>query len=159
KPPSKPSIHVPYNLLVYLARVAPKGSESDYIAQKLQEYGYIKEKKISNDLRQRIEYARNWAKDFMEIKETTIKLSSEEISAISKLMDVLRTETDENEIQSAIFNIAREHNIKPRRFFRTLYTILLGVPEGPRLGPYIVAMGRENVIDALKRVSKRHMSG
>lgn len=155
KPPGKPSLHVPYNLLVYLARVAPKGSEISYIAQKLQEYGYIKDKKISERLHQRIEYARNWARDFTEIKETAIKLSGEEMSAVQKLIGVLKTEADENQIQGAIFSIAREHNIPPRRFFKTLYTILLGTPEGPRLGPYIIAMGRQNVIDALNRALKR----
>jgi len=156
EPPRKPSIHAPYNLLVYLARVAPKGSEIKYITQKLMEYGYLKEEKLPEGLSQRIEYGRNWAKDFMEIKETTIKLSPQEISAINKLTDVLQTESDENQIQTAIFSIAREHDIKPRQFFKTLYTILLGVSEGPRLGPYIIAMKRENVIDALSRALKRY---
>jgi lysyl-tRNA synthetase class 1 len=155
KPPKKPSVHVPYNLLVYLARVAPKGSEISYITQKLREYGYLKDEKPTENLLQRIEYAQNWARDFMEIKETTIKLSGREASAVQRLIQTLKTETDENQIQSAIFSIAREHNIQPRRFFRTLYTILLGVPEGPRLGPYIVAMGRQNVINALNKVLKR----
>jgi lysyl-tRNA synthetase class I len=35
-----------------------------------------------------------------------------------------------------------------------LYTILIGVPQGPRLGPYILAMGKQNVIDALERALK-----
>jgi lysyl-tRNA synthetase class 1 len=155
RPPEKPQIHVPYNLLVYLARVAPKGSEISYITQKLRQYGYLKDEKLPDDLRQRIEYACNWAKDFLEIKETTIKLSSQESLAIQKLIKVLQSEADEKQIQSAIFTIAREHNIQPGRFFKTLYTILLGVPEGPRLGPYIVAMGRQNVIEALSRALKR----
>jgi lysyl-tRNA synthetase class 1 len=155
KPPKKPSVHVPYNLLVYLARVAPKGSEISYITQKLREYGYLKDEKPTDNLLQRIEYAQNWARDFMEIKETTIKLSGREASAVQRLIQTLKTETDENQIQSAIFSIAREHGIQPRQFFRTLYTILLGVPEGPRLGPYIVAMGRQNVINALSKVLKR----
>lgn len=158
KPPSKPSIHVPYNLLVYLARVAPKGSEVNYITQKLREYGYLKDEKLPDDLSRRIEYARNWARDFMEIKETTIKLSSQEISAVNKLMDILQAEADENQIQTAIFSVAREHNIQPSRFFKILYTILLGVSEGPRLGPYIIAMERQNVIDALNRALRRYRS-
>jgi len=156
KPPGNPSIHVPYNLLVYLARVAPKGSEIDYVAQKLQEYGYMEEEKIPDDLSKRIEYGRNWARDFTEVKETTIKLSSPEIHAINRFLDILQAEADENQIQSAVFSIAREHSIKPSRFFKTLYAILLGALEGPRLGPYIVAMGRENVVDALKRALKRY---
>jgi lysyl-tRNA synthetase class 1 len=138
-----------------LARVAPKGSEISYITLKLRQYGYLKDERLPDDLLQRIEYARNWARDFMEIKETTIKLSSQEKSAIQKLIQVLQTEADENQIQGAIFSIAREHNIQPSRFFKTLYTILLGVPEGPRLGPYIIAMGRQNVVNALSKVLKQ----
>ena len=34
--------------------------------------------------------------------------------------------------------------------------ILIGVREGPRLGPYIAAMERENVVNALCRVLERY---
>lgn len=57
----------------------------------------------------------------------------------------------EEEIENAIFEIARRHGIEPRRFFEILYTILIGAPEGPRLSRYILAMGIENVIEALQR--------
>jgi len=159
KPPKKPSMHVPYNLLAYLAKVAPKGSEIDYITQKLQEYGYLKEKKAPPSLKERIEYALSWNQDFMEIKETTIQLSAKEKEAIEDLIRALQTETEADQIQSVIFSIARKHDIQPSEFFKTLYVVLLGTPKGPRLGPYIVAMGRENVIDAFKRVIKPIRSG
>jgi lysyl-tRNA synthetase class 1 len=58
-------------------------------------------------------------------------------------------------LQSDIFNIARKHGLQPREFFKTLYTILLGTPTGPRLGPYIVTMGPPSVIAALKRAANR----
>jgi hypothetical protein len=29
---------------------------------------------------------------------------------------------------------------------------LMGAPQGPRLGPYVLAMGKQNVIAALQRV-------
>jgi len=32
--------------------------------------------------------------------------------------------------------------------------ILLGTPSGPKLGPYIIAMGKQNVINAFKRATK-----
>jgi lysyl-tRNA synthetase class 1 len=153
--PSEPGVHVPYNLLTYLAKVAPKGSEEEFIVEKLRDYGYVKDQ-VSEDLKRRIEYALNWTQDFKEIKEKAVKLSGQEISAVKELIQVLKVETDEDQIQGSIFNIARKHAIKPAKFFKTLYTVLLGVPEGPRLGPYIVAMGRENVIDALKRAIKKH---
>ena len=154
KPPSKPTIHVPYNLLTYLAKVAPKGAETEYIAEKLREYGYVKDE-IPNGLKQRIDFALNWTRDFIEIKESPVRLSSQETVAIEELIRVLQKEMDEDKIQSAIFDIARKHEVPPRKFFKTLYTILLGMPEGPRLGPYITAMGTKNVIDALRRAIRK----
>ena len=157
KPLSEPCLHVPYNLLTYLAKVAPKGSETEYIMEKLIDYGYLKPSQaVPDDLKRRIEYALNWARDFREIKERAIKLSEQEVGAVKELIETLKTEVNEDQIQSAIFNIASKNKVQPKQFFKTLYTIFLGVPEGPRLGPYIVAMGRENVIKALKRVSTRH---
>ncbi len=154
KPPTKPSIHIPYNLLTYLAKVAPKGSETEFITEKLKDYGY-KIEKDSEDLERKIEYALNWAQDYLEIKETTTKITTKETAALKELIQTLQIEEKEDQIQGAIFNIARKHEVKPSRFFQILYTVLLGVPQGPRLGPYIIAMGRQNVIKALKRATKK----
>lgn len=156
-PPKKPSIHVPYNLLTYLAKVAPKGKEIDYVVQKLREYGYLtKNQKPDSNLLKKIDYALNWVKDYAEeIKETTIKLSEKEEKAIRELIELLKEEKTAEKIQNAIFQIARKHEIKPPNFFKTLYMILLGSPKGPRLGPYIVTMGRENVIRTLKKAVER----
>jgi lysyl-tRNA synthetase class 1 len=151
--PSKPADHVPYNLLTFLAKMAPEGSETDFIMEKLTGYGYGKQG-LSDDLKRRIGYALNWSKDFTEIKEKAVKLNETEKTAVKEFIQALQTEADEEEIQGAVFNIARNNGIKPGKFFKTLYRILLGVPQGPRLGPYILAMGRENVIDALKRAAK-----
>ncbi|MBS7605658.1 MAG: lysine--tRNA ligase [Candidatus Bathyarchaeia archaeon] len=151
KPPSKPSIHVPYNVLTYLVKVAPKGSEMDFIIKKLREYGYIKDLDNIEELERRIQYAKNWVNDFKEITETKVELSQQEVNAIRYLIQKIRIEEEAEKIQSAIFEAARQNNLEPREFFKKLYTILLGVPSGPRLGPYIVAMGRENVINALEK--------
>jgi len=150
KPPKTSSIHVPYNLLVFLAKVAPKGSEDEYIAEKLREYRYIQDG-LTKQLRQRIGYAFNWIRDFEEITETTTELSPQETNAIKTLTQTLEKTDDENQIQTAIFTVARDNGIKPAQFFKTLYTILLGAPQGPRLGPYIVSMGKQNVTQALNR--------
>jgi lysyl-tRNA synthetase class 1 len=156
KPPAKSSLHLPYNLITYLAKVAPRGTETEFIIEKMSDYGYaIKE--VSDNLKERMQYALNWAQDFKEIKETKIQLTSEEKKAIKELVQTLQTEgEDETKIQGAIFNIARKHGVKPSQFFKTLYTILLGAIQGPRLGPYIIAMGKQSVIDALKRALKHH---
>jgi len=152
--PAKPSLHVPYNLLTYLVKVAPKGGEESYITERLMSYGYLKKSDALDDsARKRIEYASNWARDFEAIKETTVTLTPEERGAIADLVKTIASETEPDKIQNAIFNVAKADNLEPSRLFKTVYTILLGVPQGPRLGPYILAMGRQNVTDALRRAA------
>lgn len=152
KPPNSQSIHVPYNLLTFLAKMAPKENTEEFIEEKLQSYGYLQKSQRSDEaLRRRIHYAFNWVRDFEEIKETQTSLSNKEKTAISALIEVLEAENDPDKIQNAIFNSAKDNGIRPGEFFKALYMVLMGAPQGPRLGPYILAMGKQNVLDALKR--------
>jgi lysyl-tRNA synthetase class 1 len=152
KTPSKSSVHAPYNLLTFLAKMAPKECATDFIAEKLQSYGYLqKNQPLDEDLAKRIEYAFDWVHDFEEIKETAVELSTEEKKAIAGLLKVLEAEDEAEKIQGAIFNAAKTSGVPPSRFFKTLYMILMGAPQGPRLGPYILAMGKHNVTAALQR--------
>jgi lysyl-tRNA synthetase, class I len=177
KPPAKPSVHVPYNLLAFLAKMAPKDNADQFIAEKLKSYSYLqKNQQIDEDLKRRIEYAFNWSSDFEEIKETPVNLTESEKTAIATLINALGTDTElphaneQNEprlqhfivesmttgseadmIQNAIFNAAKGNGLQARDFFKVLYTILMGAPQGPRLGPYVLAMGKQNVIAALQR--------
>jgi lysyl-tRNA synthetase class 1 len=152
KPPKKTTVHVPYNLLTFLAKMAPSGNELVFIAEKLQGYGYLsKDQMLDEDLRKRVGFASNWIKDFEEIKETTVSLTDEEKVAIAELIDVLKVEETADKLQNAIFNAAKKNGVQPGSFFKTLYTILLGASQGPKLGPYLLAMGKQNVIEALRR--------
>ncbi len=152
KPPAKPRVHVPYNLLAFLVKMAPKECLTEFVTEKLQSYGYLqKYQQVDADLAQRIEYALNWTRDFEEIKETQVSLTDTEKAAIEELVNVLDAKDEPDEIQNAIFNAAKTNGLKPGAFFRTLYLVLMGAPQGPRLGPYILAMGKQNVIAALRR--------
>jgi lysyl-tRNA synthetase class 1 len=150
KPPSAPRKHVPYNLLVYLVTVAPPEKQREYLDSKLREYGYLKDG-TTQDIEEDLNYAANWAKDFQAIAETKIEISNPERLAIEDLVTIVKSETDERVLQNAIFNLAKRYSLDAPEFFKLLYTILLGSPRGPRLGPYIKAMGRENVARALER--------
>ena len=157
KPPSKPSVHAPYNLLAFLAKMAPKECPTEFITEKLQSYGYLqKNQQLDADLAKRIEYAFNWTRDFEEIKETPVNLTNEEKNAIADLIEVLEAEDEPEKIQNAIFNAAKNNGLQPSAFFKTLYMILMGAQQGPRLGPYILAMGKQNVIAALKRALSKN---
>ncbi len=152
KPPAKPSVHVPYNLLTFLTKMAPEENQVAFIEEKLRGYGYLqKDQHADEAFRKRVAYAINWNTDFAEIKETPVNLKPEEKNAISTLIEALGAEEDPDKIQNAIFNCAKNNGLLPGAFFRLLYTILMGAPQGPRLGPYVLAMGKQNVVAALKR--------
>jgi lysyl-tRNA synthetase class 1 len=150
RPPERPETHVPYNLLVYLTKVAPKGKEKEYILAKLEEYSYLHGEEPTG-IDARLEYARNWAEDFAEIPEHIPRLSGAEADAVRELTAVIRGQTSVDALQNSIFEVAKKHGVDPPEFFKILYGIFLGSSKGPRLGPYIEAMGRENVADALER--------
>ena len=153
KPPGKPHVHVPYNLLTFLVKMAPSGNETGFITEKLQSYSYLsKGQTLDENLKKRVEHASNWIKDFEEIKETVVSLNDEEKAAVTELVEALKVEEDADKLQNAIFNAAKKNGLQPGGFFRTLYSILLGASQGPKLGPYLLAMGKQNVIEALQRV-------
>jgi len=152
KPPAKPSVHVPYNLLAFLVKMAPKECLNVFLTEKLQSYRYLqKNQQVDADLAKRVEYTLNWVQDFEEIKETPVNITEAEKAAVKDLVNVLEAANEPDEIQNAIFNAAKTNGLKPGAFFKTLYLILMGAPQGPRLGPYILAMGKQNVISALRR--------
>ncbi len=156
KPPKKPSIHVPYNLLTFLVKMAPKENSETFLEEKLRSYGYLtKDQHIDDELKKRIDYVTNWNQDFSEIKETPVSLKPEEKQALVALITALTTENDPDKIQNAIFNSAKNNGLQPGAFFRLLYMILMGAPQGPRLGPYVLAMGKQNVISALQRTANK----
>jgi lysyl-tRNA synthetase class 1 len=156
-PPTKPSVHVPYNLMAFLVKMAPKDCAEQFITEKLQTYGYLsKTQQLDADLKRRIEYAFNWTQDFEEIKETPVTLTAIENTAVETLIQVLQTEDDQDKIQNCIFNVAKNNGLQPRDFFKILYTILMGSPQGPKLGPYVLAMGKQNVIAALQRATNKN---
>jgi lysyl-tRNA synthetase class 1 len=151
KPPEEPSAHIPYNLMINLAKVSPKGLEAEFIRDKLDAYGYLREG--DSGLDKRIEYAMNWVEDFGAAELQSVELTSEEASAIRKIALALGSAEDEDGYQGAVFDVAKEEGIRPGNLFRILYKILLGSPQGPRFGPYVAAVGKKSVIKELLKSS------
>jgi len=147
--PPEPSLHPPYSLLVYLNKIAV-GDAATFVFEKLRAYGYIPATDYQRaDLRKRIEYAANWVKDFGTI-EVAVKIDEEERKIIATVLPLLEVAYDENGYQQAVYTTARKLGIEPKKAFRSLYKALLGSEVGPKLGPYIRAMGKDTVLVRLK---------
>ena len=70
---------------------------------------------------------------------------------MTDLIEVIKKESDVQTIQTSVFEIARKNGLEPKQFFKLLYTILVGAEYGPRLGPYIIDVGKENVAEILSQ--------
>lgn len=109
-------------------------------------------REAENEALDRVLRARNWAKKFapdeyrFELQQgLSSGLSPDEKTkkSLLELADYLLQEHLEDEVQNAIFEIARKNEIKPGDFFKTIYQLLLGKPRGPRLGPFLKAIDGE----------------
>ena len=152
KPPKEIDVHVPYNLLLKLAHLAPKGQVKAFIEGKLREYGYLD--KTMNGLEKRIGYALNWVEDFAEELQE-INLTEQEATIVNAVLIELKKASTPEEYQGVAFNAAKANGWKPRDVFAIIYRVLLGKTQGPRLGPYILLIGKEGVISELENAVKK----
>ncbi len=112
----------------------------------------------------RLERALHWVKEFGSESDivdipTSVPadivntLTVQDKSFLAKLAVRFHTENlDDDAIQSTIFNLARDENLKPKRAFLLLYRILISRKSGPRLGPLTNLLGLEWVANRLESV-------
>jgi lysyl-tRNA synthetase class 1 len=150
-PPEVISTQIPYSLLVTLLSVAPEVNQDEFIESRLVEYGYLRDGVSLEDIKDRVEYARNWAEDFKQLEEVKVTLDKQQKTAIKALIEALDSAETADDIQTTIFESARDNDVKPRDFFKVLYNILLNTDRGPKLGPYIHTIGIKQVIETLKK--------
>ncbi len=148
---------IPYGLVLNLALAAPPRGEEEFVVSRLEAYGYGEEE-IAGEVKGKIRYAIDWAREAEKrTLKRRLKLGVEEREALRDLMEEVSRARDSEQVQNAVFRVARGHDLKYRDFFPILYMILIGRGEGPRLGPLIMDMGRGNVVDILSRyIGERH---
>ncbi len=79
-----------------------------------------------------------------------------ERSALADLRDTLQRladDTSAEEIQNEVYEAGKRHfpKEKLRDWFGTLYQVLLGAEQGPRMGAFIKLYGRDNVVRLIER--------
>ena len=112
----------------------------------------------------RLERALGWVKEFgseRDIVNVPDKVPDEIVSTLTdedkKFLSMLVNEfqkerLDDEGIQTAIFNIAREIDLKPKRAFLVLYRILISRKSGPRLGPFINLLSPDWVASRIESI-------
>lgn len=141
-PPKETSVHVNYRLLIELSKIF-KEDRNQRVMKKLLDYGVIKNP--SKEIEKWIELAGNYSDEFDQQEKTEIELDEITRKALQELTSALDSEEEIEDIQNAIYQIAKSNDVQPRDFFKTLYQIILGTSRGPKIGPFISDIGRRKV--------------
>ncbi len=174
-PPSSNTIHIPYKILVQQSELFIDPAQSvntiEKVYERLKKYGLVKEE--NQEITRKISLAIQWARDFKEVedvdqKDLGIYLDTDQKNAINEVVSELKKLSDriektkilENvpelsqEVQTLIFNKAKENNLEPRELFKLFYKILINAERGPKLGNYIVDLGIKNVLNLIEKKIK-----
>ncbi len=112
----------------------------------------------------RLKRAKNWAsqygseRDKVEVSETVPKeikdtLTDDDRAFLRKFVEILKENPlDDEELQTKVFETAREVGLKDKRAFIVLYRILISRKSGPRLGGFLNLLGNEWVLNRIMSV-------
>jgi len=145
-PPKQIQPYVSYRLLLELCKIF-KEDRINRINKKLIDYHAIKETDPQID--NLITLAGNFSEEFDIAETIEIEIDSNTKKALSELTSLLSDDKEIEDIQNSIYQIAKGNGIEPRDFFKVLYQILLSTTKGPKIGPFILDIGRKNVAEKL----------
>ena len=145
-PPNEIQPYTSYRLLLELCKIF-KEDRTNRVNKKLIDYHAIKE--TSQEIDNLITLAGNFADEFDISEKIEIEIDSTTKKALSELTSLLSDDKEIEDIQNAIYQIAKGNGIEPRDFFKVLYQIILSTTRGPKIGPFIMDIGRKNVAEKL----------
>ncbi len=136
-----------YTAVLNVVTMLPKDMEFDELlrvaADLISKYYDMKAESLLNEemFRKYVYYAKNYVENFGTAEIKSIEVKDSVLNAIDLFVRELKGDMEEEDIQNLAFNTARELEIPIRAFFQTIYMILLGQPQGPKLGPLIRRIG------------------
>jgi lysyl-tRNA synthetase class 1 len=160
KIPEKPPIRIPYKFAAVVAQIS---SEKNVI-EILRRTGHIKGDISEEDRKlilRRLWYAKNWVENYapenkIEINDTIPEYIKEKTKqfreSIIELAENLKNDMTEEKLYSLFFEICKKYEIDTKEFFKAIYQILISKDSGPRLAPFILALGKERVKNILEQV-------
>ena len=105
-----------------------------------------------------VDYAITYYRDFVLPAKTYRLATPDEQTALSDLaaaLGELPTDADAEAVQTAVYEIGKRETFPSLKdWFRTLYEILLGQSQGPRMGSFFALYGIAESIDLVQKAAK-----
>lgn len=141
----------------HAAMVSQVFSDEKDIISSLEKTGQYR-KDEHRQIMERIKFARAWITMYapeeskyvlqQEVSdEVKSKLSQLQIKALKTLAGKLKSKKwDEKELYNECYAIAKEAGLQPPEFFKAAYLVLLNKERGPKLAPFLLALGEKAVM-------------
>ncbi len=157
--PKSLSSQVPLTLAGVMVQVTL--NDEDAISR-LIESGHLPEKlsaQATKSIKERLAFSRKWIAELAPDKfkfqiqnEFRGKLDDAQKKLVTGVVHLLEQKCTEVELHNAFYALCTELSMTPQQAFSTMYSILIGKPQGPRLASFLLTIGRERVIKLLKKV-------
>jgi len=158
--PKSMPVHIPFDFAAMVSQVFPEGKLVEAM-EVFRSSGHLKGKSKADEesVGKRISFAREWVElhapehriKLVE-KPGNVKLSASQKKAIQELASALEKKLTQEELHGLFWEIAKKHGIKPQEFFSGIYSVLIGKESGPKLAPFILAVGQKKVAGILEQV-------
>lgn len=164
KIPDKIPLRIDYQFAAIISEMNPMNSLAR--AMELLKAGGRVKGKVSGEDEERIitrlQLAKNWAERFApegmiiklnekvpeEIKDT---LTESQKEAVRALAEELKKELTEEQLYEKFYEISKAHGLESKDFFCAVYQLLISRDHGPRLAPFIIAVGKTRTSKILEQ--------
>lgn len=159
-------VSVPVDYLTVASLVQLFSSERELL-ERISSMGIVSKKISSGEkaaLLERIEKARKWIENYaptqfrLSFLEKTNKETLNQISPGAKnlfpaIAEKIAKSKNPEQVQQAVFSVAKENNVSPKEAFKSIYLVLTGKDSGPRVGLLVFALGKEKSVKRLKEIA------
>ena len=80
-----------------------------------------------------------------ESRDAAAGLDEEQRGYLAAVAEGLGPDMEGDEVQDLLYSTAVGRGLKPKRAFAAVYKVLLGKTSGPKAGPFVASLPREEV--------------
>ncbi len=116
-------------------------------------------------VKERERYAKIWLETYapseyrMQMRDSLPQeakdLTKAQREYLAKVIDLVQQEVTEEQLQTDLYNLAKNNSLSPKEAFSALYLIFLGKTHGPRAGTFLLQYPKDQIIARLREASKQ----
>ncbi|MBI2656601.1 lysine--tRNA ligase [Candidatus Woesearchaeota archaeon] len=154
----KKPIELSFSHAAVIAQIFP---DEDDAVKSMEKTGHY-DKNVHQLIFERLHKAKIWLKKYApdEVKfelqksvSKNIELAAKEKEALHAVAKLLKErEYNEKSLFEEFYSVSNRLGLKPQEFFKAAYKVLLNKERGPKLAPFIIALGKEKVIKLFEQI-------